>query len=75
MRNKAKENDISRKEENQREKTKQHADRIQIVSSEMLRTNRLNGGSFPNPGLGFQEVSTESGFLLYFVGLLLAHYI
>ena len=75
MRNKAKENDISRKEEFQRKKTKQHADRIQVVSSEMLRTNRLNGGSFPNPGLGFQEVSAESGFLLYFVGLLLAHYI
>jgi len=57
MRGRAKEADLTRKEENLKKKTKQHADRIQVVSSEMLRTNRLNGGSFPNPGLSFQEVS------------------
>jgi chromosome segregation ATPase len=57
MRDGAKVKDLERKEEAKAKKTKAHADRIQVVSSEMLRTNRINGGSFPNAGHSFQEVS------------------
>jgi hypothetical protein len=52
-----KEKDLQRKEEIKEKKTKKVADRLQIVSGEMLRTNRLNGGAFPTPALRLEEVS------------------
>jgi hypothetical protein len=52
-----KEKDLQRKEEIKEKKTKKVADRLQIVLGEMLRTNRLNGGALPTPGLRLEEVS------------------
>jgi hypothetical protein len=51
-----KEKESQRREETKDKKAKKVADRLQIVSSEMLRTNRLNGGTFPNPGMNLQQV-------------------
>jgi hypothetical protein len=47
--------DLKRKEDAKAKKLKTHAERIQVVSSDMLRTSRLNGGSFPSPALNVQE--------------------
>ena len=52
-----KEKELQRKEETKDKKAKKVADRLQIVSSDMLRTNRLNGGTFPSPGLRLEQVS------------------
>jgi hypothetical protein len=52
-----KEKELLRKEELKDKKSKKVAERLQVVSSDMLRTNRINGGAFPNPGLSLQEVS------------------
>jgi hypothetical protein len=51
--------DQNRKEEAKSKKAKAHADRIQVVSSEMLRSSRLNGGSFPSPGLNLEEAYAQ----------------
>ena len=51
--------DQKRKEDAKTKKAKTHADRIQVVSSDMLRTSRLNGGSFPSLGLTLQEVYAQ----------------
>jgi hypothetical protein len=54
-----KDNAIKRKDAAKDKKTKQVADRLQVVSSDMLRTNqqKINGGAFPSPGTSLQEVS------------------
>jgi hypothetical protein len=58
QREKQKEKELQRKEDVKEKKARKVADRLQIVSSDMLRsTNRINGGTFPSPGLGLQEVS------------------
>jgi hypothetical protein len=54
-RDKSKIADLKRKEDEKAKKLKTHAERIQVVSSDMLRTSRLNGGSFPSPALNLQE--------------------
>jgi hypothetical protein len=64
----SKQKDLDRKEETKEKKTQKVAERLQVVSSDMLRTNRINGGTFPNPGLSLQDVSIESKsafFVLY----------
>jgi hypothetical protein len=55
-----KEQELQRKEEIKEKKSKKVAERLQVDSSDMLRTNRINGGAFPNPGLTLQEVSNLS---------------
>lgn len=40
-------------------KAKTHANRIQVVLSEMLRNSPLDGGSFPSPGLDLQEACAQ----------------
>jgi hypothetical protein len=54
-RDKSKIADLKRKEDAKAKKLKTHAERIQVVSSDMLRTSRLNGGSFPSPAPTVQE--------------------
>jgi hypothetical protein len=54
-RDKSKIADLKRKEDAKAKKLKTHAERIQVVSSDMLRTSRLNGGSFPSPALNVHE--------------------
>jgi hypothetical protein len=54
-RDKSKIADLKRKEDAKAKKLKTHAERIQVMSSDMLRTSRLNGGSFPSPALNVQE--------------------
>jgi hypothetical protein len=51
--------DLNRKDEAKSKKAKVHADRLQVMSSDMLRTNRLNGGSFPSPGLSLQDACAQ----------------
>jgi hypothetical protein len=51
--------DQQRKEDAKSKKAKTHADRLQVVSSEMLRNTRLNGGSFPSPGLNIGEAYAQ----------------
>jgi len=53
----AKVKDIERKEELKDLKTQKVWKRLQIVPSDMIRTNQLNGGSFPSPALSLQNVS------------------
>jgi hypothetical protein len=55
-----KEKQEERKEATKDKKAKKVADRLQIVSSDMLRTNQINGGTFPSPGLTLQQVSSFS---------------
>jgi hypothetical protein len=52
-----KEKELQRKEKIEEKKNKKVAERLQVISSDMLRTNRISGGAFPNPGLSLQEVS------------------
>jgi hypothetical protein len=54
-RDKSKIADLKRKDDAKAKKLKTHAERIQAASSDMLRTSRLNGGSFPSPALNVQE--------------------
>jgi hypothetical protein len=52
-----KEKNLQRKEVIKEKQSKQVAQRLQVVSSDMLRTNHINRGAIPNPRLIFQEVS------------------
>jgi hypothetical protein len=60
-----KEKEEQRKEATKDKKAKKVANSLQIVSSDMLRTNRINGGTFPSPGLTLQQVSSFSFIYLF----------
>jgi hypothetical protein len=51
--------DLKQKEDAKAKKLKTHAERIQVVSSDMLRTSQLNGGFFPSPAPNVQEAHTH----------------
>jgi hypothetical protein len=47
------------KKEEDKEKTQKFAGGcLRVVSSDMLRTNHINGGALPSPGLSLQAVSS-----------------
>ena len=61
-----KDKETKKKEDAKESKIKKVQERIQQVSSDMLRTNRINGGAFPNLGGTLQEVSHV---IMFFIGL------
>jgi hypothetical protein len=54
-----KDKELQRKEEIKEKKSKKVAERLQVVSSDMLRTNRINRAAFPNPGLSLQIICLD----------------
>jgi hypothetical protein len=70
-----KEKESQQREETKDKKAKKVADRLQIVLSEMLRTNRINGGTFPSPGMNLQQVRTSFFASAYIYSLLLTTFV